>query len=195
MWINKTVLTELGWWNKMIALNNPIPLMNQQSEAILTIDASEVLWGATLEILEPKREIKLSETWTSKWKLISSNQRETAAIYLALCRLEKDLKKFKITSLRIQSDKSTAVFNLNRGAAAPVLASLVNKLMEKLEYMEMIFTAFHVIGKSNEVVDALSRLLTSGDFKINQEVLQEALRVFDIKPTIDVFANRHNRKC
>ncbi|KAA6395825.1 MAG: putative Transposon Ty3-I Gag-Pol polyprotein [Streblomastix strix] len=181
MWINKTVLTESGWWNKTIALNNPIPLMNQQPEAILTTDVSEDLWGATLEILELKREIKLSETWTSKWKLTSSNQRETVAIYLALCRSEKDHKNFKITNLRIQSDNSAAVFNLNHGAAAPVRASLVNKIMEKLESMEMIFTAFHIPGKSNQVADALSRLSTSGDYEIRQEVLQEAQRVLDIK--------------
>ncbi|KAA6376786.1 MAG: hypothetical protein EZS28_027686 [Streblomastix strix] len=83
--------------------------------AILTTDASEALWGATLEILEPKREIKLLETQTFQLRLTQSDQRETAAIYLALCRLEKDLKNFKIITLRIQSNNSTAVSNLNRG--------------------------------------------------------------------------------
>ncbi|KAA6386865.1 MAG: hypothetical protein EZS28_017609 [Streblomastix strix] len=61
--------------------------------------------------------------------------------------------------------------------------------------MEMIFTTFHIKGKSNQVADALSRLSTSGDYEIRQEVLQEALRVLDIKPTIDVFANRCYRNC
>ncbi|KAA6390401.1 MAG: hypothetical protein EZS28_014074 [Streblomastix strix] len=167
----------------------------QQSEAILTNYASEALLGAILEILEPKREIKLSETSISKWNLTSSNQREKAALYLALYIFEKDLKNFKITSLRIQSDNSTAVFNLNLGAADTHPALLVNQIIEKLESMEMILTSFLILVESNIITDAFSRLSIIEEYEMRQELLQQELRELDIQPTVDIFANRYNRKC
>ncbi|KAA6384224.1 MAG: hypothetical protein EZS28_020248, partial [Streblomastix strix] len=157
--------------------------------------ASMEQWGATLEIINTGKEIKLSEPWSPRWRLASSNQMETASIYLALCRMEKELISFKISSLRIQSDNSSAMFNLNRGAAAPALASLKNMILEKVEQMQIQISMFHIPDKSNQVADALSRQSASGDYEIRQEILEEALRCLDVRPTVDVFANRRNRKC
>jgi hypothetical protein len=50
-------------------------------------------------------------------------------------------------------------------------------------------------GKDNKIADALSRLAKSGDYEIRQEVLEEALDHLQIRPTVDIFSNRRNRKC
>ncbi|KAA6373592.1 MAG: hypothetical protein EZS28_030882, partial [Streblomastix strix] len=56
-------------------------------------------------------------------------------------------------------------------------------------------SARHVPGKENTVADSLSRLETSGDYMINPEILAEALDQLQVRPSIDVFANRRNRQC
>ncbi|KAA6363527.1 MAG: hypothetical protein EZS28_040947 [Streblomastix strix] len=55
--------------------------------------------------------------------------------------------------------------------------------------MEMIFTTFHILGKSNQEADVLSRLSTSGDYEIREKVLKVALRILNFNLTIDTFAN------
>ncbi|KAA6368547.1 MAG: hypothetical protein EZS28_035926, partial [Streblomastix strix] len=54
--------------------------------------------------------------------------------------------------------------------------------------------AFHIPGVTNRIPDSLSRLATSGDYSLHQEVFEEALRSLRTRPSIDMFANRKNRK-
>ncbi|KAA6313246.1 MAG: hypothetical protein EZS28_055788, partial [Streblomastix strix] len=49
-------------------------------------------------------------------------------------------------------------------------------------------------GVTNRIPDSLSRLATSGDYSLHQEVFEEALRSLRTRPSIDMFANRKNRK-
>jgi hypothetical protein len=53
----------------------------------------------------------------------------------------------------------------------------------------------NIPGKENIIADSLSRLEISGDYRIDPAVLEEALDLLQIQPTIDVFANRRNRQC
>jgi ribonuclease HI len=75
----------------------------------------------------------MSGEWKKKWRLMSSNQRELAAIILGLQSLEPNLGNGRINSLRIESDNSTAIFDINRGAAAPAIAKLVDSILQKAE--------------------------------------------------------------
>ncbi|KAA6357666.1 MAG: hypothetical protein EZS28_046807 [Streblomastix strix] len=136
----------------MVALNNSVSLMNQQPEQILTTDASEALYGATLEVLKFKRR---------------QNCQKPRPLIGIQPRLIKGRQLLY---------NSTAVYKSSPEVSAPVLVSLDNKIMVKQEFREMKFTAFHIPGKSNQVADVLSRLSTSGDYQIRQEVLEKALR-------------------
>ncbi|KAA6395781.1 MAG: hypothetical protein EZS28_008690 [Streblomastix strix] len=52
-----------------------------------------------------------------------------------------------------------------------------------------------LIGKSNQVVDSMSRLTMSGDYQNRRELLVDALQQRKMRPSLDVFANRRNSQC
>ncbi|KAA6360878.1 MAG: hypothetical protein EZS28_043595 [Streblomastix strix] len=163
-------------------------------EAILRTDASEDGWGTELEILKTGMKIKESGKWKRlNWRLSSSNQRETAAILQGIQKLEKYSDIGKISSMRIETDNSVAAFNLQRGAAAVPLAKLTDRILQEAEALKIQISAGHVPGKKNTVAVSISRLETSGDYMINPEILAEALDQLQVRPSIDVFANRRNR--
>ncbi|KAA6373649.1 MAG: putative Pol polyprotein, partial [Streblomastix strix] len=195
MWINRSTLSEINWWSKAVRVNSPVPLIFIEPEVVLTTDSSKEQWGGTIKILSTGEEIKLAGTWTKDWILKSSNQRETAAVLLGMQEISQRFSVGQLKSIRIQSDNSTAIFDINRGAAAPALASLIDKILQLAELLQVQISAFHIPGRVNNVADFLSRLATSGDYEVRQEVLKEALFQLKIKPTIDIFANRKNRKC
>ncbi|KAA6393193.1 MAG: hypothetical protein EZS28_011278, partial [Streblomastix strix] len=97
--------------------------------------------------------------------------------------------------MRIETDNSVAAFNIQRGAAAVPLAKLTDRILQEAEALKIQISARHVPGKENTVADSLSRLETSGDYMINPEILAEALDQLQVRPSIDVFANRRNRQC
>ncbi|KAA6379654.1 MAG: hypothetical protein EZS28_024818 [Streblomastix strix] len=196
MQISKQTLGEIHWWRKTVLNNYPTHLTFQESKAVLTKDASETQCGRTLQLIKTGQTIRFPGNWYSnpKWKLTSSNQRELAAILLGIQNIGKNFEVGEIKSLRIQSDNSTAIFNLRRGAAASALCKLVDQILQILENVKIQFSAFHIPGKDNKVADSLSRLFTSGDNGIRKEVLDEALQELAMQPTIDYFANRRNCK-
>ncbi|KAA6386797.1 MAG: hypothetical protein EZS28_017677 [Streblomastix strix] len=125
----------------------------------------------------------------------TNSQRELAAILLGIQSIGKNFEVGEIKSLKIQSDNSTAIFDLRRGAAAPALCKLVDQILQTPENMKIQFSSFHIPGKDNKEADSLSRLSTSGNYGIRKEVLDEALQELAMQPTIDYLANRRNRKC
>jgi hypothetical protein len=100
-----------------------------------------------------------------------------------------------VRSLKIETDNSSAAFNINRGTTASALAKLVDRTLDTAEKLNIQLHAFHIPGLQNKVPDSLSRLATSGDYTIDQEILNEALHILKVRPTIDMFANRKNRRC
>ncbi|KAA6367278.1 MAG: hypothetical protein EZS28_037196, partial [Streblomastix strix] len=101
----------------------------------------------------------------------------------------------QVRSLKIETDNSSAEFNINRGAAAAALAKLVDRTLETAEKLNIQLYAFRIPGLQNKILDSLSRLSTSGDYTIGQEILNEALHILKVRPTIDMFANCKNRRC
>ncbi|KAA6364417.1 MAG: hypothetical protein EZS28_040055, partial [Streblomastix strix] len=91
--------------------------MFEQPQAVLQTDASNSSWGAVLKLHNPEQEVMLQVNWSNKWRLMSSNQRETAAVLCALLHSEPFLRSKQITSLKIETDNSVTAYNLNRGAA------------------------------------------------------------------------------
>jgi hypothetical protein len=91
--------------------------------------------------------------WSNRWRLMSSNQRETAAVRCALLHSEPFLRSKQITSLKIETDNSVTAYNLNRGAAAISLQKLTDRILEKIETMQIQVHAFHIHGADNIVPD------------------------------------------
>ncbi|KAA6393697.1 MAG: hypothetical protein EZS28_010771 [Streblomastix strix] len=111
--INQSILQEIYCWQKKTEENKPIRAIIHWPQAILTTDASAISWGATLKLQNPEKEIWFQGDWSDKWKLSSSNQRETAAVLCALMRSEHFLRRQRVTALKIETDNSVTSFNLN----------------------------------------------------------------------------------
>ncbi|KAA6367029.1 MAG: putative reverse transcriptase, partial [Streblomastix strix] len=179
MWISKQILGEIHWWRKTVFNNYPTHLTG------------------TLQLIKTGQTVRFAGNWYSnpKRKLTASNQRELATILLGKQGIGKNFEVGVIKNLRIQSDNSTAIFDLRGGAATPALCKLVDQILQTLENIKILFSAFHIPEKDNKEADSLSRLSTSGDYGIRKEVLDEALQELAMQPTVDYFANRRNRKC
>ncbi|KAA6312012.1 MAG: hypothetical protein EZS28_056002, partial [Streblomastix strix] len=186
---NMQVLKELFWWKTMIQKNRPIQATLISPQAILATDASKTNWGVTLKMSHPDLEILFHGKWSSNWHLTSSNQREAAGILCAFRRSETYLRERQIKSLKIETDNSSAAYNINRGSAAVALVKLTDRILETAEDLNLQLHAFHIPGKLNVIPDSLSRLATSGDYQIHQDVLMEALFALQVRPSIDMFAN------
>ncbi|KAA6355341.1 MAG: hypothetical protein EZS28_049132 [Streblomastix strix] len=100
----------------------------------------------------------------------------------------------QVQSLNIESNNSSAAFNINRGAAATALAKLVDRTPEKAEKLNIQQHAFHIPGLQNKILDLLSRLATSGDYTIDQEILNEALHILKVRPTALFYNGRNVRE-
>ncbi|KAA6372974.1 MAG: hypothetical protein EZS28_031502 [Streblomastix strix] len=96
--------------------------------------------------------------------------------------------------LQIEKDTSQAAYNFNRGSAAVTLAKFVDRTLETAEVFNLQLRAFHIPGVTNRISDSISRLATSVSYSLHQEVFEQALRLLKIRPSIDMFANRKNRK-
>jgi hypothetical protein len=104
------------------------------------------------------------------------------------------LREQQVQSLKIETDNSSTTYNLNRGAAAISLLKLTDRILEVAEDLELQMHAFHIHGKDHTIPDSLSRHATSGDLSLKEEILQEVLLMLKIRPSIDMFSNRRNRK-
>ncbi|KAA6395481.1 MAG: hypothetical protein EZS28_008992 [Streblomastix strix] len=185
---------EIFWWMAVITSNIPIQATIVQPHAILATDANQTHWGSTLKLFNHAQEVWYLGKWSQNWHLTSSNQREAAAILCALLRSETFLKERQIKSLKIQTDNLSASFNINRGSAAVVQAKKVDRTLDVAENFNLQLHAFHIPGETNKIPDSLSRLATSGDYSLLQEVFEEAKRALKTRLSIDRFSNRQNRK-
>ncbi|KAA6382053.1 MAG: hypothetical protein EZS28_022421 [Streblomastix strix] len=162
--LNRQMLKEIYWWKTRIQCNQPIRATIQTPEACLTTDDSTKGWGASLLINFTQQEILFHGNWTDKWRLTSSNQRETAAVLIGLRCSQQYLLQNNIRALRIQTDSSTSAYNINRGAATVPLRKLADKILKEPKILHLQVSAVHISGKTNTVADSLSRLASSGDY-------------------------------
>ncbi|KAA6392964.1 MAG: hypothetical protein EZS28_011511 [Streblomastix strix] len=178
----------------MIQKNKPTQATLLSPQAILATDASKTNWGATLKMSHPDLEILFHGKQSNNWHLTSSNQREAAGILCAIRRSETYLGETQIRSLKIETYNSSAAFNINKGSAAVAPVQLTDRILDTAEDLSRQLHAFHIPGKLNVIPDSLSRLVTSRVYQILQHILMEALFALQVRPSIDMFANRRNRK-
>ncbi|KAA6380432.1 MAG: hypothetical protein EZS28_024042 [Streblomastix strix] len=80
------------------------------------------------------------------------------------------------------------------GSAVASLCKLTDRILKIVEDLNIQIHSFHIKWKTNIIPDSLSRLATSGDYFLKEEILHEALMMLRIKPTADMFTNRRNKK-
>jgi hypothetical protein len=191
---------ELTVIHRWVTGNTPRYFQAGPPEATLTTDASHWGWGAVLE----RKELRLyyHGEFEGRWKdLTSSNQRETAAVMLALSATVRVLREWRVGVLCVESDNSTTVSNLVRVRAAKSMVGLVRRIFKLLVKEKIEIIAKHRPGVVNEKADALSRLERAGDYALKEEifwkglmgVMKEKENVMEIVE-VDLFATNWNTK-
>ncbi|KAA6389236.1 MAG: hypothetical protein EZS28_015236 [Streblomastix strix] len=186
-------LKELFQWRTQVNRNKQIRLTFALPDVILRTDASKDQWGGTLTILKTGTTEMLNGHWSCNWKLNWSNQREIAAILQVVRRIKENYSNLNLQALRIESDNAASICHY-KVSVAIALAKMADHVLEEAEEISIQIGAGYISGKQNQIADHLSRLAEAGDYSIKDEYIQEVVFQMRIKPTIDVFANRCNRK-
>ena len=92
------------------------------------------------------------------------------------------------------TDNTTAVSCLNKmGSKSPVLNGLAKKIWEWCCERKLWLSAAHIPGIDNVEADTLSRNLhVDTEWKLNSQLLSEALSILETQPIVDLFASRTN---
>jgi hypothetical protein len=93
------------------------------------------------------------------------------------------------------SDNATAVYNLNRKAAAITLNKSLLKLLLLTTTMGINIVAAHVPGIYNDHADCLSRFELAGDYTVDKHRLFALLSKWGVFPDVDLFATSSTALC
>ncbi|KAA6359508.1 MAG: hypothetical protein EZS28_044966 [Streblomastix strix] len=140
-------MEEIFWWKVRIEKNRLIKASIQTPKAILTIDVPYDVWRNTLRLQNPEEKIWFLGDQCKKWRLSSSNQRETAAVLCSLTSSESFLKNKQNTALKIQKYNSTTSQNLNKRAAQASLRKLTNRILNVVVHLNIKVHTSHIRGK------------------------------------------------
>jgi hypothetical protein len=182
---------ELAWWQKTIQTNSPTSLSPlPQPDAHLFVDASSTGWGAWLH--QGDERFHSFGFWPECIRNQTSNFHELLAVSCSIkCYLFRMILRSG-THLKIHSDNSATVFNIQRKSAARNLYHSLRDLFNLCANNEISITAVHVKGVENSVADSLSRLSRSGDYSLKAGVTQQLCAALQVTPVVDLFATREN---
>jgi hypothetical protein len=214
--MNCSIIAEFSQWSQWIQLNPPFSLLKPPVPKYTIItDAAPQGWEATLSLLKKPKILPLPnqapenlqiQPFPSKivpstsyltfgqWRRaeldMTSNKKELIATDKGLDAFQPRLEAQGVRHILIQSDNTTAVYNINRKAAVTLYLDL-RHLLKKSEKLNLTMTAVHILGIENTTIDSLSRLELSGDYQIRKEVIWPSLKKI-FRPNIDLFARQSN---
>jgi ribonuclease HI len=178
---------ELKWWAKAVRFNKPRPWETPPTSATLTTDASPWGWGATLERTNGPK-IYLWEQWTADMGYETSNYKELNAI---LCALRASLGYVQPgTSLRIQSDNTSAVWNIRRWKGKGRRGAVLRRLRRLADEKQLTIQVQHLPGATNGEADSLSRMGGSSEYCMTTATLERIRSAWNLPMTLDAFASR-----
>jgi hypothetical protein len=193
--LTSSALEELNWWSTSLADWNGRAARARPHTAVLTTDASEWGFGATLELLaskdSPARTLAIDGQWTEFEAARSSNWRELKTVDLALDHWSAELARH---SALVRSDNATTVAYVNRfGGKYESLHVIASALHRRAWAHGTELRAIHIAGVDNVVSDALSRLNDKTDWRLRKCAFKR-LEAWFGPHTVDRFASRANTR-
>jgi hypothetical protein len=195
-WEAKLTLTEMikgemQWWNKTLKRNVPKSLLRDGPPDVhMWVDASPTGWGAWIQ--RPEGRLQAFAKWPPEIANQTNNFRELWGVIMAMKRFAVYFSLSQVQHVRIHSDNSSVVFNIQRKAASRNLYPSLRHLLNLCARLGLQITSEHVAGVRNGIADSLSRLSRSGDYKLKMEVFHTMCQDLQVNPTIDLFATQRN---
>jgi hypothetical protein len=194
--LSTQAIVELRWWEREVASIVGRPIRPPPVDVVLRTDASALGWGAA--VVESRqaefRQVKLWGRLPPNLREAISNETELYAIHRALQAMAA-CKSLDGLHVRVQSDNTTAVFYVNRGAGRALqMTTAAARLWRQVEEWGLTLSAEFLPGVENTEADTLSRQpLTSDDWVLRWSAFQKVQRQFG-KMTVDSFADEHNTR-
>lgn len=188
MLIPEFIISDLQWWKSVIPVEcNKIRLSYNFKLEIYT-DASKNGWGAYSNGKRARGQ------WKPQEKCSHINSLELLASFFGLKCFANDLKNCDIL---LHIDNTTAISYINRmgGIKFPELNLLARKIWKWCQKRNIFIYAIYIQSKENKEADFESRQ-TSVDieYELSDMAFDLICKNFG-KPSIDLFASRHNAKC
>ena len=179
--------THLRWWVNSPAMEVGVPLKPFTPQETVFTDASREGWGAHWNGLE------VAGTWDTA-EHVHINILEMRAVRHALAHFGNSLASQNVL---IATDNTTVLAYINHqgGTRSQPLMEETTRVFQVAESYQMILRARHIPGRLNVLADALSRKtqVLPTEWSLHPEVTKMIWETW-WRPTIDLFATRHNRK-
>lgn len=189
MIISRQGITEIEWWINNIdtSFNN---ICAPPIDMTIYSDASLQGWGAVLD------DTKTGGRWSPSESGQHINYLELLAAYLAL-KCFHTLLRGKHVKIMIDNTTAVALINNMGTCHNKDCNTLVVQIWEFCMLHKITWiTAAHIPGVLNELADRESRNFTSQDteWRLNPDLLKDALSSLHFEPEIDLFASRLNKQ-
>ena len=176
------------------ALHHPVPqVLRPSNDLVYTLhtDASNLGWGAQL-CLQGKEIHTCAQPWTPQEGLLHITHLEA----LASCHaVEQFLPHIQAGStLQLKTDAVSTAWAWKKGSKVPNINSPITHMQSQAARKHIMVHAQHIPGTTNKRADWLSRNPDPKSYQLNRTVFHKVCQHFKFYPTIDLFANRHNRQ-
>ena len=175
---------EVQWWQEHLTLCMEWSNLVESSETVgIQSDASMTGWGAVCEGL------RTGGPWSQAERMLHINCLELTAATLAVQAFAKDRSG---VSILLQLDNQTAVAYINHlgGTVSLQLVQLAKTLWLWALQRDIILSAQHIPGVTNQVADEESRTTMDRlDWKLSLEVFQRINAIWG-PLEVDLFASR-----
>jgi hypothetical protein len=174
----------------------PVQLLPPSSPCLMSVlstDASDYAWGASLQKPGMKRPLSARQFFSPMERTWHITRKETAALCRGVHSFLEDLPPNSF--LKIQTDSVTARAAFQKGSSKPHINQEVRSVRILLAKHKIYSEAVWIPGESNVHADLLSRKLTDrNDYTVPLRLLQQVCQQLDVNPVLDMFAADHNHR-
>lgn len=176
-------------------LQNPMPKMfrpHHQQQWVLQSDASDHGWGGTL-MRNRQEKGSCAQKWSPQERALHITHREALA---SAWTVQELLHLIPTGShLTIQTDASSTAWGWRKGSRNRQMNSIIAPIVRLLHQKQIFYEAAHIPGQNNRRADWLSRNSDPKDYKLSEQIYDQICHKYQLRPQMDLFANRHNKKC
>lgn len=178
-------VVDINWWTENIPSASS-PLIRPEPCMVITSDASLTGYGSVC------KGVRAGDVWSFEESKRHINELELHAAFIALkahAKLEQNIH------VRLMMDNTTAIACINKMGSmkSDRLNGLSQEIWAWAQAKHIWLSACYIAGKMNVQADEESRKVNiDTEWKINADILSNALSILKTKPIVDLFASRHN---